>query len=108
MLRFERLEVRELLAVFHVATDGNDANVGTDEAPWLTLQKAANTVSAGDTVIVEPGNYRGFNLTRSGTTAAPITFSAREGVLINQRNSRTPDGINLEGANYVIIEGFTV
>jgi hypothetical protein len=108
MLRFERLEQRELLAVFHVATGGNDANAGTADAPWRTLQKAANSVSAGDEVIVETGNYRGFNLARSGTAAAPIIFSAQPGVVINQPNSRTPDGVNLEGANYVVIEGFTV
>ena len=108
MLRFERLERRELLATFHVAMSGNDSNSGVVDEPWRTLQKAANTVSAGDTVIVEAGNYRGFNLARSGTASAPIIFSAQPGVLIDQPNSRTPDGINLERASYVVIEGFTV
>ena len=65
-------------------------------------------------VIVGAGTYRGFNLTRDGTAAARITFqadpSAAPGsVIINQPNAFTGrDGINLEGASYVTIRGFTV
>ncbi len=54
------------------------------------------------------GNYVGFDLTSSGTAAAPIEFDADPNVLINQRNATTPDGINLENASHVIIDGFSV
>jgi parallel beta-helix repeat protein len=106
----EALERRELLAgdLFFVSPTGNDSAAGTEAAPWRTLQKAANAVTAGDTVTVQAGTYVGFDLRADGTAAEPITFSAQPGVVINQRNNRTPDGINLEGANYVVIEGFTV
>ena len=76
--------------------------------PWRTLQKAANVVGPGDHVTVLPGNYTGFNLTKSGTAANPIEFFAQPGVLINQRNPVTNDGINLENASYVVIDGFSV
>jgi hypothetical protein len=106
----EALERRELLAgdLFFVSPTGNDSAAGTQAAPWRTLQKAANTVTAGDIVTVKPGTYVGFDLRTDGTAAEPITFTAEPGVVINQRNARTPDGINLEGADYIVIEGFAI
>ena len=77
--------------------------------PWRTLQRAADLVRAGDMVIVRAGHYAGFNLTTSGTAANPIVFSADPGVVVDSPNPvRTQDGINLEGAGYIVIEGFTV
>ncbi len=108
--RVEFLERRDLLAGdhFYVATTGSDAAAGTAEAPWLTLQKAADTVTAGDSVTVRAGTYVGFDLRTDGTASDPITFSAQPGVVIDQRNARTPDGINLQGADYIVVEGFTL
>jgi parallel beta-helix repeat protein len=59
-------------------------------------------------VTVRPGNYTGFYLDTSGTASAPIEFLAQPGASIIQRNATTPDGINLESASYVTIDGFTV
>jgi parallel beta-helix repeat protein len=78
-------------------------------APWRTLQKAANVVQAGDRVIVRPGTYVGFYLDhKDGNEQARIDFIAQPGVLIDAANGRTDDGINLEGASYVTIDGFAV
>jgi hypothetical protein len=93
---------------YFVDPAGDDDNPGTFAAPWLTLQHAANEVQAGDRVTVRPGAYTGFYLETTGTSAAPIEFRALPGVLINQRNETTPDGINLEGVSYVTIDGFEV
>src|SRR5262245_40222009 len=101
----EALEVREVLSTYYVATTGSNNNAGTTDAPWLTLQHAANQVRAGDTVIVRAGTYVGFDLRTDGTAAAPIQFLAEAGVVINARNALTPDGINLEGADWVTIQG---
>jgi len=96
-------------AQFYVSTTGSNAAAGTADAPWQTLQFAAGRVNPGDRVTVRPGNYAGFNLTRSGTSTAPIEFFAEPGVLINQPNPvRTDQGINLENASHVIIDGFEV
>jgi MYXO-CTERM domain-containing protein len=95
-------------ATYYVATSGDDDNAGNMGAPWATLQHAAETVGAGDTVIVLPGSYAGFHLESSGMEGAPIVFSAEEGVEISSENPTTPDGINLEGASHVVVEGFTV
>jgi parallel beta-helix repeat protein len=95
-------------AQFFVSTAGNDAASGFNGAPWRTLQHAAGEVGSGDRVTVLPGNYTGFHLTMSGTADSPIEFFAQPGVLIDQRNPVTNDGINLEGASYITIDGFSV
>jgi hypothetical protein len=107
-LRLECLESRLALATFHVAPTGSDAYDGSASSPWATLQKAAHSVQAGDTVNVSAGNYAGFDLWTSGTASQPIVFHAEPGTVINSRNPRTGDGINLEGASFVTIDGFKV
>jgi hypothetical protein len=104
-----------LAASYVVAPNGKDSNAGDAANPWATLQHAADTVKAGDTVTVEPGDYAGFNVTTSGTKDSPITFSAKDGVHITSPNGQTKkDGINIEDTEngttiaYVIVEGFTV
>lgn len=94
--------------LFFVSTTGDDMGLGSTADPWRTLQKAADTVSPGDTVAVQPGQYTGFDLQTSGMVDNPIIFQAQPGVVINTPNSRTPDGINLEGASFVTIDGFEV
>jgi hypothetical protein len=97
-----------ILRTLVVAPDGDDAADGVTQ-PWRTLQRAAGAVRAGDLVIVRAGRYAGFDLRRSGTAADPIVFRADPGVVIDVPNPvRTSDGINLEGASYIVIEGFTV
>src|SRR4051812_14656374 len=104
----EILEPRRLLSAYFVATNGNDASAGSSDAPWATLQHAANIVKAGDVITIRAGHYTGFYLTHSGTAQARITFQSELGVIIDQQNYKTADGINLEGASYVTIERFAV
>lgn len=105
-----------LAADYWVAPTGNDLAAGSQAAPWKTLQHAADVVGAGDTVHVLAGHYQGFNLFSSGTASAPIRFVAVDSaaapnpaVIIDQNNGFTnKDRVNLEGASYVEISGFTV
>ncbi len=63
---------------------------------------------AGDYVIVKPGEYAGMNITTDGKADARIT-STDGRVTINDPNPENNlDGINLEGADFVTVEGFTV
>lgn len=63
-------------ANYYVATTGNDTNAGTEAAPFKTIQKAANTANAGDTVYIRGGTYSGVVLvSKSGTAGNPITFT---------------------------------
>ncbi|OHB65797.1 MAG: hypothetical protein A2V70_04130 [Planctomycetes bacterium RBG_13_63_9] len=45
-------------ADFHVAPNGNDANPGTQAAPFRTIQRAADLAQPGDVVTVHEGVYR--------------------------------------------------
>ncbi|HHC79559.1 MAG TPA: T9SS type A sorting domain-containing protein [Flavobacteriia bacterium] len=42
---------------YYVAPNGNNASQGTENQPWKTIQKAANTLTAGDTVLIKAGIY---------------------------------------------------
>ncbi|HEY4392823.1 MAG TPA: right-handed parallel beta-helix repeat-containing protein, partial [Polyangia bacterium] len=73
---------------YYVATTGSDSNAGTMAAPWATLQKAANTAVAGDTVWIRGGTYlittptnssTGLSFTKSGTASANINYFAYQG-----------------------------
>jgi len=94
---------------YHVDSSGDDTNNGLSiNTAWQTIQHASDMVQPGDSVIVYPGQYVGFYHTTSGTAAARIIFSAIQGTFINQPNAITDDGINLEGASYITIEGFNI
>lgn len=101
---------------YYVSIAGNDTNAGTLAAPWRTIQHAANSVHAGDTVQVEGGTYNEIvTLTTSGNaTQGYITFTNYPG------QSPIVDGtglvaggqtglFSLEGTfNYIVIRGFEI
>lgn len=43
---------------FHVSAKGNDAQRGTKQAPWRTIQHAAELAQPGDVITVHEGTYR--------------------------------------------------
>jgi|GEM_PF-1688660 len=62
---------------YYVGTAGSDTNAGIGRtAPFATIQKAADGVRAGDTVIVMGGTYAGVRLGVSGQSNAYITLRA--------------------------------
>src|SRR5437867_1806737 len=93
-----------------VKNGGNDSLDGLSPATaWATLGHAADVVNPGDTVHALDGSYQGFYLARSGGAGSPITFHAEgQNVRIAADNGTTPDGINVEGAAHVVIDGFVV
>ncbi len=74
-------------AVYYVnnqAISASDVNPGTPDQPWLTMQHAADMVTAGDMVIVKPGVYaESVKLFQTGTAAAPITFKGESGAVLD-------------------------
>lgn len=63
---------------YYVSPTGDDIiNDGSFGHPWLTIQRAADAVAAGDTVRVMPGTYSGgIDITASGTPTEYITFES--------------------------------
>ncbi|MBM4016804.1 MAG: DUF1565 domain-containing protein [Planctomycetes bacterium] len=68
---------------YFVAPNGNDDNPGTEDRPWATLKKAADSVERGDTVRIRAGVYSrtgpsqsAFTFSKAGTKEAPITYKA--------------------------------
>jgi chitodextrinase len=60
---------------YYVATTGSDSNPGTFAAPWRTVQKALNTLTAGQKAQVRAGTYtQNLRMSRAGSAAAPITL----------------------------------
>ena len=67
-------------ATYYVSTTGSDASPGSLAKPWRTIQKAANTLTPGDTALVRSGTYNErVTVGVSGTTNQYITFSAYTG-----------------------------
>ena len=75
-----------LARTYHVGTDGNDENPGSEVRPLRTIQEAADTVRAGDTILVRGGVYR---------EAVVLRFSGQKGKPITLRNIFCPPGDNL-------------
>ncbi|MFA4870837.1 MAG: right-handed parallel beta-helix repeat-containing protein [Pedobacter sp.] len=75
---------------FYVATNGNDANLGTEAQPWRTIQKAADTLTAGQTVYVKTGTYNEqVTIQNSGSADNWITFTSYPG------QTATIDGVGI-------------
>lgn len=80
--------------VYYVSPKGNDANPGTINRPWRSIQKAANLMVAGDTCIIRGGIYREWvKAVNSGTSNGMITYKAypSEDVIISGTEIITPN-----------------
>ncbi len=88
---------------YYVAENGDDDNPGTETRPWRSVDKAAETMEAGDTVYVKAGTYSGFMVSRSGTANNYIRYLAYPGA--------TPKIGQIyfgEGASYNKFVGFEI
>jgi hypothetical protein len=87
--------------IYYVSTSGSDTAAGTSTAPWRTIQKAANTAKAGDTVYIRPGTYdERVVISSSGTSGAPILFTAESS------RPKISRGIDITG-DYIEFSQFT-
>src|ERR1700685_4044184 len=72
----------------YVATNGNDANPGTQSAPLATITKASQLAVPGTTVHVMEGRYNESVATKaSGTAALRITYisnTERGAIIVGQ------------------------
>lgn len=108
-------------ADLHVAPPpaGDDANPGSEERPFGTINHAATLAKAGDTVWIHPGTYQPeeeIRLSNSGTEKAPIVFRAQPGgdVILDGRlklpleSGRKMGIISLEDRQWIVVDGLSL
>jgi len=86
---------------YYVAKDGSDSNPGTETWPWLTIKKAADTMSPGDTVYVKAGTYSGVGLQISGTPGNYISYLAYPGDTV-----KVGQFYFYNGVSFIKVDGF--
>jgi hypothetical protein len=102
-------------ADYFVAPAGNDTGPGTAAQPWRTIQKAADTAVAGDTVHIRAGIYPERVLPRhSGTANKYIVFMAEPGetVILDGSAVIPPDDLagvfEINGREWIKVSGLRV
>lgn len=101
---------------FYVSTAGSDSNNGSFNAPWRTIQHAANTAVAGNTVYVFGGVYNEVvTFPSSGSAAAGyITFESYPGqtAIVDGSGLAIPNGqyglFTIINQSYLVISGFEI
>lgn len=87
-------------AQYHVSKTGNDGNPGSTDRPFNTIQRCAAAGQAGDTCLIQPGNYsERVTPTTPGAPGRLITFKAQGRVVMK--------GFTLR-SGYVRVEGFEI
>ena len=110
------------VATYHVSPTGSDSNLGSESRPFRTIQKAADSVKPGDTVLVDDGvyTYSGPNdchgkvvvcVSRGGSRDNWVVFRSKNkwGAKIDGGNGKAGAGFAVRGgASYVRIQGFEI
>ena len=100
---------------FYVSPTGNDSNSGSMASPWLTVQKAANTLVAGQTALLRGGTYRerGIRFAHSGTATAGIALRAYPGETPTIDGGYTASAgmspvFNIDRVSHITLDGLRV
>lgn len=95
-----------------VSSTGASGAAGTQAAPVRTIQEAIDRAQPGTTIQVMAGVYtENLKINRvSGTADAPITIVSADGVGAAEIRPavETRDTIEIEGVNYVTVDGFKI
>jgi hypothetical protein len=101
--------------IYYVAPTGNDEYPGSITYPWRTIQKAADTLVAGDTIYIRAGTYSEQVIPQnSGSAGQPITYAAYPGETVTLDGSGITleddlDGVfNVAGRSHVVVSGLLV
>jgi hypothetical protein len=101
--------------IYYVSPAGDDGNPGGIGLPWQTIQKAANTLVAGDTVYIRAGTYPEQVIPQnSGGAGRYITYAAHPGetATIDGSSITLPDDLaglfQLSGKEYIRVSGLRI
>lgn len=99
---------------YYVSLAGDDDNPGTIGLPWRTIQHAADTLTAGDTVYIRAGTYPERVVPQhSGSAGQVITYAAYPGetAIVDGTSVAVPEygGLfDLAGRDYIRVSGLRV
>jgi hypothetical protein len=95
-------------------TIGDDSHPGTEAEPWLTIQKAADTLGPGDTVLIKTGTYQERVIPQnSGSAGNYITYAAYPGHTVTVDGTGVSVSVDeglfyLSGKGYIKISGLRI
>jgi parallel beta-helix repeat protein len=102
-------------AEYYVSKSGNNSNPGTEAQPWKTIQKAANTLTAGDTVYIKAGTYNERVVPKnSGNAGNYITYTNynNDTVTIDGTGVSIPPAwgglLEISEVSYIKVSGLTI
>ena len=92
---------------------GDGGGDGSESAPFLGLQSAADNARGGDTFLIKEGRYQPFQLLVSGNLERTIALIAEEGAEVVIDGNGTDRGIITLGEfdqtiGYIILRGLTI
>ncbi|MGQ9730767.1 MAG: right-handed parallel beta-helix repeat-containing protein [Candidatus Zipacnadales bacterium] len=101
--------------IFFIAPSGDNANAGTEDRPWATLDFGTSQAQPGDVFVLRGGVYfhsATIKISRSGTADKPITVIAHPGEtpvldFSAQTEESSNNGIRLNGWYWRVV-GITV
>src|ERR1035438_4869971 len=109
------IAVKAFSTVYYVSPTGNNTSGLSPATAFQTMQQAADIAQSGDTVLVMNGTYTnsqfGVNVVTIKTKATPaqwLVFKNYPGHAPVIQLTANWQGISLEAAAYIIIDGFTV
>jgi len=95
---------------YYVSADGNDGNTGLSrDRAWRTIQRAANSVGPGDTVLVAGGRYsEKVRMRATGEAGAPIAFTCIPGekVVMDGAGKALNGFFTAAGKSHLRFDGF--
>ena len=103
----------DFMTVYYVSPTGSDSQTGAIERPFGSLQHAHNLAQPGDTIYLRGGVYaltNGIQLTRDGTSGAPITIANYPGetpILDGSRMTST-EWSGRSGAGGWVLDGSSI
>jgi len=108
-LKYAKNEIVRTSGAYYVAKDGSDGWDGSFEHPWQNIQKAADTMVAGDTVYIKEGVYAERVVAKqSGSLDKFITYMAYPGHKSVIDAGGTGTGFSIIGKSYIKIDSLEI
>jgi hypothetical protein len=90
--------------IYFVSVDGENNSTGDFDRPFKTIQKGANMLDVGDTLIVKSGIYREnqIKIKKSGYAKKPIIIKAEKSGTVFLYGTREKERVDGGGVGFFI------